>query len=147
MFYVARMPEGQEAVCDALCAADGQSGNGQAETSQGLWLGPRRALAENTQGQVELAPPQVVILGHLAELASVEALAAFCAGADLAPVLPVLWAQGRGPEAQRVILLPWDPDYPAGAPADPDNPGQPCPASQASRLLHNRGRWGAYRAG
>jgi ADP-ribose pyrophosphatase YjhB (NUDIX family) len=150
MFYVARMPAGQEAICDALCAAAGQAGgqtDSLAETSQGLWLGPRRALAKNTQGRVELAPPQVVILGHLAELASVEELAAFCVSADLSPVLPVLWARGKGPEAQRLILLPWDPDYPAGAPADPDHPGQPCPASQASRLVHHRGVWGAYRPG
>lgn len=147
MFYVARMPAGQEAVCDALCEANRQARDDRAETSQGLWLGPRRALAENREGQVELAPPQVVILGHLATLAGWEDLAAHCARADLAPVLPVLWARGKGPEALRLILLPGDPDYPAGAPADPDQPGQPCPADQASRLLHHRGVWGAYRAG
>lgn len=146
MFYVARMPAGQEAVCDALCEVAGQT-DGLAETSQGLWLGPRRALAENRAGQVELAPPQVVIMGHLAELAGVEELVAHCARADLRPVLPVLWSRGRGPEALRLILLPWDPDYQAGAPADPEDPGQPCPAGQASRLLHHRGVWGAYRAG
>lgn len=130
------MPAGQEASCD------------QTETSQGLWLGPRRALAENERGQVELAPPQVIILGHLAGLGGVEALLACCQGPDLAPVLPVLWAQGRGQgqEALRVILLPWDPDYAACAPGDPVDLGQPCPAASATRLVHQNGVWGACRA-
>ncbi len=133
VFYVALMPAGQEASSD------------QTETSQGLWLGPRRALAENVQGQVELAPPQVIILGHLASLSGIEQLLAHCQAPDLSPVMPVLWAQGRGPEAPRVILLPGDPDYPAGAPADPDHPGEPCPAVSASRLVHQGGVWIPHR--
>lgn len=128
LFYLAMMPAGQEAASD------------QRETSQGLWLGPRQALEENRQGRVELAPPQVRIMGELATFASLEDL--WHGRHDLAPVMPVLWA-GQG---QRVILLPRDPDYPAQAPADPAQPGQPCPAHQATRLLHQEGRWLPYRA-
>lgn len=128
MFYLAMMPAGQEAASD------------QQETSEGLWRGPRQALAENLEGRVELAPPQVRILGELAAFASLGDL--WRGRHDLAPVMPVLWA-GQG---QRIILLPPDPDYPAQAPADPGHPGQPCPAHQATRLLHQEGRWLPYRA-
>ncbi|MFH1035690.1 MAG: NUDIX hydrolase [Pseudomonadota bacterium] len=127
-FYLALMPVGQEADSDQL------------ETSEGLWRGPAQALRENREGRVELAPPQVRILGDLAAQASLEALWGR-RPADQ-PVLPVLWA-GDG---QRIILLPDDPDYPAQAPADPGNPGQPCPAHQATRLVHQEGRWLPHRA-
>lgn len=128
MFYLACMPAGQEAASD------------QRETSEGLWRGPRQALEENLEGRVELAPPQVRILGELANFASLEDL--WGGRHDLTAVLPVLWA-GQG---MRVILLPGDPDYQAQAPADPGRPGQPCPAHQATRLLHQQGRWLPYRA-
>jgi len=127
-FYLACMPAGQEADSD------------QMETSEGLWLGPGQALRENQEGRVELAPPQVRILGELATYPSLDAL--WSRQADLEPVMPMLWA-GQG---QRIILLPDDPDYPAHAPADPRSPGQPCPAHQATRLLHQEGRWLPYRA-
>lgn len=133
MFYVAVMPAGQEAASD------------QSETSQGLWLGPCRALAENVQGQVELAPPQVIILGQLAEVGGLGALLTHCQSPDLSPVRPVLWIQGSGSEALRVILLPGDPDYVAGAPSDPGDLGQPCPAIQATRLVHAPGVWVPHR--
>lgn len=128
MFYLACMPGGQEALCN------------QQETSEGLWLGPARALRENQEGRVELAPPQVRILGELATYPSLAAL--WQRQADLTPVLPFLWAS----QGSRIILLPQDPDYAAQAPADPQEPGQPCPAHLASRLVHQKGRWLPYRA-
>jgi 8-oxo-dGTP pyrophosphatase MutT (NUDIX family) len=127
-FYLALMPAGQEADSD------------QMETSEGLWRGPGQALRENQEGRVELAPPQVRILGELASYPSLEALLARQPEAEA--VLPVLWAK----DGQRVILLPDDPDYPAQAPADPGSPGQACPAHQATRLLHQKGRWLPFRA-
>jgi 8-oxo-dGTP pyrophosphatase MutT (NUDIX family) len=121
-FYLALMPQGQEAASD------------QKETSQGLWLGPAQALAENQAGKVELAPPQVRILGELAVYESLEGLLKAASQAGLAPVQPFLWIEDK----KRVILLPWDPDYEAEAPrAD----ARPCPAHLCTRLVHDKGRW------
>ena len=124
LFFLATMPAGQEATAD------------QRETSQGLWLGPAQALAENQAGRVELAPPQVRLLGELAAAGGMEAVRE--ATTRLEPVLPRLWT---GPEA-RVVLLPWDRDYAAAEPG----PGQACPAHLASRLVDRQGRWLPQRA-
>ncbi len=123
-FYLARMPRGQTATSD------------DAETSQGVWLTPHRALEENQTAGVGLAPPQVRLLGELAEAESLEAL--LNRPANLEPVQPILWSDG----SRRVILLPWDGDYAAGA---PQNEARPCPAGQASRLVHLDGRWLPFR--
>ncbi len=122
MFYLALMPEGQKATSDLK------------ETSQGLWLGPALALAENQAGRVELAPPQVRLLGELAAHASLDDLFDSARQASLEPVQPFLWINGK----ERVIFLPWDPDYPAG---EPKTPAQPSPAHLCSRLVHDQGRW------
>ena len=115
MFYLACMPAGQEALCD------------QRETSEGLWLGPARALRENQEGRVELAPPQVRILGELATYPSLAAL--WQRQADLTPLLPFLWAsQGsrHHPAAPRPRLRRPGPGRPPRArPALPGPPGQP----------------------
>jgi len=123
-FFLAAMPPGQEASAD------------RQETSQGLWLGPRQALAENLAGRVKLAPPQVRLLGELAACDGVDAL--WRAPVDLRPVRPRLWL-GDG---ARVVLLPWDRDYAAAEPG----PSQACPAHQASRLVDREGRWLPHRA-
>jgi 8-oxo-dGTP pyrophosphatase MutT (NUDIX family) len=122
IFYLALMPEGQEAISD------------QKETSQGIWLGPAQALAENQAGRVELAPPQVRILGELAVHPNLEELFKSVRRADLTPVLPFLWIDGK----KRVILLPWDSDYQA---QEPRAVAKPCPAHLCSRLIHDKGRW------
>ncbi len=124
VFFLATMPPGQEA------SADHQ------ETSQGLWLGPEQALAENLAGRVELAPPQVRMLGELAACDGLESL--WRAPVDLAPVRPRLWLGSGG----RVVMLPWDRDYAAVEPG----PCEACRAHQASRLVDREGRWLPYRA-
>lgn len=123
-FFLARMPQDQEA------SADHQ------ETSQGLWLGPEQALAENLAGRVELAPPQVRLLGELAACGGLEAL--WDAPTDLEPVRPRLWLGEGG----RVVMLPWDRDYAADEPG----PSEACRAHQASRLVDREGRWLPFRA-
>lgn len=122
MFYLALMPDGQKAISD------------NKETSRGIWLGPGRALEENQAGRVELAPPQVRILGELAIHDSLEHLLEAGRQADLSPVQPFLWINGK----KRVILLPWDPDYSA---QEPVSAARPCPAHQCTRLVHDKGRW------
>ena len=121
-FYLALMPGGQEADCD------------QQETSCGLWLGPQKALAQNLAGQVELAPPQVRMIGEMAAFTQVGDMLAAAPETWPPPVEPVLYQD----KDQRMVLLPWDPDWEAGR---PQSPAQACPAGQATRLVHDRGRW------
>lgn len=126
-FFLALLPEGQRAESD------------QRETSVGLWLSPAQALAENQAGNVELAPPQVRILGELAQETSLASLMSTPRPDWDQPIEPILWAK----DGKRVILLPHDPDYPAGQPVQE---AAPCPAGQASRLLHQKGLWLPFQA-
>ena len=122
MFFLALMPIGQQAASD------------QRETSEGLWIGPSRALAENREGRVELAPPQVRILGELAGFPGLKELLGWAGRNRLSTVRPFLWLGG----AERVLLLPWDKDYAGRAPT---SPAEACPAGLASRLVHRDGVW------
>ncbi|HEX2545695.1 MAG TPA: NUDIX hydrolase, partial [Ramlibacter sp.] len=53
-FFVATVPPGQEARHD------------QHEATEGVWLTPRAALQDYWDGRIELAPPQIMSLAHLA---------------------------------------------------------------------------------
>ena len=128
VFYLAAMPAGQKAAADRV------------ETQEGVWVGPQRALALNESGEVSLAPPQVRILGELADFGSLAELLAREWEPGQPPVRPELWVEGR----RRVLLFPWDPDHRYRAPQDVENLGRPCPAGRASRLLHVKGRWLPY---
>ncbi|MCB2185615.1 MAG: NUDIX hydrolase [Deltaproteobacteria bacterium] len=123
MFYLAQLPPAEHAGAD------------QQESEEGRWLGPRRALELNLTGELGLAPPQVRLLGQLAQAPSLEAL--WAAPPNLAPVQPILWSDGQ----VRVILFPWDPDYPAGRPADLAQPGCEVPPHLAGRLWQVDGVW------
>ncbi|WP_156360886.1 NUDIX hydrolase [Dethiosulfatarculus sandiegensis] len=124
-FYTAQMPQGQKAVSDHL------------ETTEGIWISPLEALRQNESGEVSLAPPQVRILGELSVFKELTELDIPAVESKLEPVLPFLWTDG----STRVILLPWDPDYEKARPGDLDRLGLGCPADQATRLLHSKGRW------
>ena len=121
-FFLALHPRGQEAEAD------------EKETSQGVWLGPDRALEENRAGRVLLAPPQVRILGELACFGSLRELLDQAPQAEPKPVRPILWAG----EGERTIILPWDPDYQTGRPV---RGAELCEAGDCSRLVHCQGRW------
>jgi 8-oxo-dGTP pyrophosphatase MutT (NUDIX family) len=129
VFYLAPAPPEQEAESD------------RKETSAGLWLAPQKALAQNLAGEVALAPPQVRILGELSEYASLEELLNRNRQNDLAPVRPFMWMK----EGRRIVLLPHDPEYAQKAPSNPDSPGRPCPAGQATRVVDKNGLWLPYR--
>lgn len=129
VFYVAAMPEGQEASSD------------RQETTQGVWISPARALAqgsgEDPEGEVSLAPPQVRILGDLNRFESLQALREYCGHADMSPILPYMHIEGKS----RVILFPWDRDYEAKHPGPEAERGAPCQAHEATRLISRQGRW------
>lgn len=58
-FFLAAAPQNQTAQHDDF------------ETTETLWLTPHNALSEYEAGRIDLAPPQIVSLGHLAHFASV----------------------------------------------------------------------------
>lgn len=128
MFYMALCPEGQKADSD------------HKETEVGVWLTPREALEQNQQGEVGLAPPQVRILGELSEYKSLEQLLESGGQRDLSPVRPFLWIK----DGKRIILFPHDPEYQRQAPSTPEEPGRPCTAGQATRVVDVEGRWLPY---
>jgi len=63
-FFVARVPQGQEPRHD------------EHETTHSVWLTPADALRQYWQGEIELAPPQIMSLAHLARHASAESVLA-----------------------------------------------------------------------
>ena len=91
-FFVAAVPSGQVARHDDF------------ETTESVWLRPRAALEQYWDGQIELAPPQIMSLAHLTHYA------------DVADVLDA--ARAKGPrliqpepfehEGTRVICYPGD---------------------------------------
>lgn len=58
-FFLAAAPQNQTARHDDF------------ETTETLWLTPRAALGDYESGRIDLAPPQIVGIGHLARYASV----------------------------------------------------------------------------
>jgi 8-oxo-dGTP pyrophosphatase MutT (NUDIX family) len=100
-FFVARLPDGQEASFDGR------------ETVDQIWLTPAEALAR--VGELRLPPPQIRTLADLAPacVAGWDALVAEAArrACHLEPILPRLMRHA----GVVTLLLPWDPEY-----GDPD---------------------------
>jgi 8-oxo-dGTP pyrophosphatase MutT (NUDIX family) len=91
-FFIAAVPEGQTASHD------------NHEATESVWLTPRAALQRYWDGAIELAPPQIMSLAHLARHASVQSVLAQ-ARLRLPPViLPEPFEQ----EGARVICYPGD---------------------------------------
>lgn len=61
-FFVSAVPPGQVARHDNF------------ETTESIWLRPRTALEQYWSGQIELAPPQIMSLAHLARHANVRSV-------------------------------------------------------------------------
>lgn len=102
-FFVAAVPANQIAQHDNF------------EATASVWLTPRAALEQYWAGQVELAPPQIMTLAHLAPHADVASV--FAAARHRAPpsVLPEPFDQ----DGQRVICYPGDPRHPVSERAWP----------------------------
>jgi len=91
-FFVARAPQGQVARHD------------NQETVDTLWVAPRTALEQYRDGAIDLAPPQIMTLAHLARHASV----AQVLEAALRQRPPTILPQAFDDHGSRVICYPGD---------------------------------------
>lgn len=91
-FFVAAVPDGQVASHDNF------------ETTESIWLAPRAALQQYWDGVIELAPPQIMSLAHLARHGSVHSVLAAARGR----LPPVIQPEPFDHEGARVICYPGD---------------------------------------
>jgi 8-oxo-dGTP pyrophosphatase MutT (NUDIX family) len=94
-FFVARAPAGQ------------QAGHDNVEATESIWITPRAALHRYWAGQMEMAPPQIMSLAHLARFERVDAV--LQAAAQLGPHL--VEPQPHDDNGIRVICYPGDPRH------------------------------------
>ncbi len=94
-FFVARAPEG-------LARHD------ERETTEARWVLPRPALQSYWQGELTLAPPQIMTLAHLARHGSVDSVLAEARGRLPALIQPHVIRQGEG----RTMCYPGDDLHP-----------------------------------
>jgi 8-oxo-dGTP pyrophosphatase MutT (NUDIX family) len=98
------------------------------ETTDSRWLSPQAALAAyEGEGAFQLAPPTWAILRDLAALPDRQAVLAWAAAADVAPIEPHLTA---APGGSLTLALPGDPLHPT----TPD-------ATTPNRIVLREGRW------
>lgn len=91
-FFVAAVPGGQVARHDDF------------ETTESIWLSPREALLQYWAGQIELAPPQIMSLAHLARHQTVDSVLA----AARARRPPVIQPESFDEDGERMICYPGD---------------------------------------
>ncbi len=94
-FFLAHAPN------DQIAAHDNH------ETTESAWLNPRQALTMYWDGQIELAPPQIMSLSHLTRYDS--AASAMAAARNRKP--PVIQPEPFEQEGMRVICYPGDPRH------------------------------------
>ncbi|MEI7445928.1 MAG: NUDIX hydrolase [Burkholderiales bacterium] len=114
-FFVARLPEGQEAVHDPseAVAAD--------------WMGPREAIERYWAGEIDMAAPQIMTLAHLSRFADVDAALADASRR----VPPVIRPEPFETATGRLLCYPGDPKHPVPERAMPG----------PTRLLFEQGRF------
>ncbi len=91
-FFVAAVPAGQVAVHD------------NHEATESAWLKPRAALEQHRDGQIELAPPQIMTLAHLSRFGTVQQAMAEARGRTP----PVIQPEPFEVDGNRVICYPGD---------------------------------------
>jgi 8-oxo-dGTP pyrophosphatase MutT (NUDIX family) len=95
-FFVASVPPGQE------------PGHDEHEADASLWLTPRAALRQYWEGAIEMAPPQIMSLTHLARHRSVASVIA----AARARRPPCIRPEPCELDGTRVLCYPGDPRHP-----------------------------------
>ncbi|MEZ5707455.1 MAG: NUDIX hydrolase [Burkholderiaceae bacterium] len=83
------------------------------EATEAVWLTPQRALERAWAAEIDLAPPQIMSLSHLAQLGSVSAAIAW-AGVHAPPIIE---PRPFDLEGERVICYPGDPEHPVSTAA------------------------------
>lgn len=97
-FFVAVLPPGQACLPDMH------------ETTAGIWISPRDALAENINGKMPLSPPTLATLHEFLSTPTLQRLQTVLPGRNWGgPIMPRLVPLEKG--RQFVLLLPWDPMY------------------------------------
>jgi 8-oxo-dGTP pyrophosphatase MutT (NUDIX family) len=91
-FFVAALPGGQVALHDNF------------ETTESIWLSPRFALQRYWDGQIELAPPQIMSLVHLARHTTVGSVLEAARTQHPPLILPEPFDQ----DGERIICYPGD---------------------------------------
>ena len=124
-FFVAALPEGQEARHDSV------------ETVDSLWATPAEVLRRYGAGELKLPPPTIRNLEDLALQVTVDAALAWARGRVVAPIQPKLVPL----DDTIAIVLPWDPEYATlpgeGIVIEPTHPV----ARPPSRFVLAEGRW------
>ncbi len=92
-FFVATVPPGQH------------PGHDEHDATESLWLAPRTALRQYWDGLIEMAPPQIMSLTHLARHRSVDSV---LAAASARPP-PCIRPEPRDVDGLRVLCYPGDP--------------------------------------
>lgn len=92
-FFVALAPAGQTALHD------------NEETTESVWVAPRAALEQYRDGRIDLAPPQIMSLAHLARHASAGSVLQAAQGQRPPTILPEAFEQ----DGLRTICYPGDP--------------------------------------
>ncbi len=92
-FFVAPAPLGQTAAHD------------NEEATESVWLAPRAALEQYRDGQIELAPPQIMSLAHLARYARMQDVVAAARSQRPPTILPLAHLDA----GLRTIAYPGDP--------------------------------------
>ncbi|SEA83131.1 MULTISPECIES: NUDIX hydrolase [Acidovorax] len=95
-FFVAQAPAGQTARHD------------DEETTDSVWLAPRKALEQYRDGAIDLAPPQIMSLAHLARHASVASV--LSAARSQRP--PLILPEPFDHDGVRVLCYPGDAMHP-----------------------------------
>ena len=102
-FFVAAAPAGQEPVHD------------DHEATESIWLAPRAALTNYWAGQIQLAPPQIMSLSHIARYDSVASVLAQARSRVPPCIRPESFQAGD----VRVLCYPGDPRHSEPARAMP----------------------------
>jgi 8-oxo-dGTP pyrophosphatase MutT (NUDIX family) len=95
-FFVSALPNGQVALHD------------NHEATESVWISPRAALTQYWNGDIQLAPPQIMSLAHLSRHPHVESV---LAQARVTPP-PVIQPEATDHEGERLICYPGDPMHP-----------------------------------
>ena len=102
-FFIAVLPPGQKAAHDNV------------EATESAWLRPRAALEQYWAREIELAPPQIMSLAHLARYST----AAEAMGQARSQLPPLIMPEAFQENDERVICYPGHPRHPVPARALP----------------------------